>query len=231
MEGLDALFLGRAGCSQSRERWWHRWAGAGLSRVLNYQARDLNFILTESTVAWCDQNLCLRSLVWLCSSPESFLLPPYILCASSELALRTSKASFTCELISNAASQFPPQRPPQIARPLQSGLHCIFRFRVFALQMLPSSPLCCWKAELHEQEEHRVLGLWGWGLLSWSVFWKAVFPVMLLGLLIRVCIPWLSSVRLFIFSSQDTDVFQDVSAHQVLKNCLYQIFMSSLWKL
>lgn len=52
--------------------------------------------------------------------------------------------------------------------------------------------------------------------------------------LVRDRLLGLLSVRVFVLSSRDADMFQDVSAHQVLKNRHYQIFESSLrphWKL
>lgn len=48
----------------------------------------------------------------------------------------------------------------------------------------------------------------------------------MLGLLIRVFLLRLFSVRVFVLSSRDTDMFQDVSANQVLKNQHCQVFMS-----
>lgn len=51
-------------------------------------------------------------------------------------------------------------RPLKIARPLRSGLHCIFRFRVFALRMLPPSPFCGWQGSSRSKRStgHRGLG-------------------------------------------------------------------------
>lgn len=74
-------------------------------------------------------------------------------------------------------------------------------------------------------------GAWGLRIAQVKPSLKGCGSLSLPGLLVRVCLPWLFSVRVCVLGSQDTDMLQDVSAHQVLKNGHYKIFMSSLWKL
>lgn len=151
------LHAGRAECSHCRER----------CRLMTEQVSQCQAADGLEPPSWgfelhSDSRVQGRDVIRICVSEvlsgfTAIQSPLYFLLRS--LVLRVSFGDQQGPSAMQNLKSSSDRPPSKLTRPLQSGLHCVFGFREFALQMLPSPSFCCWKAELHEQQEAGVLGL------------------------------------------------------------------------
>lgn len=152
-----------------------------------------------------------------------FLLRSVVLGVSSE----DQQEGFACKPNSNQNVRShlrphpkPPKSPDHYSLDYTAywGSECLpYRCCFFPILLLPS-----WAPRGRRAQSTGALGL---RTAQVKRFWRAVVPVILSGLLTLCLSPMAFLSQGTCTSCWDTDMFQDISAHQVLKNGYYHILM------